>query len=399
MSGMKGKPDVMELARAQLDFSALNAGAPGVKDVLFKAQTIVPLAAHPPLTRFAKPAAAALACCALLLLPWVPRPTVLSIAGVEFDARFTREQAQQVIDTAVSGLAQDQRALLGAEFVPRDDNRGQLTVRAASFTLHGADLQQELSTALTGGATAPPPFYAVPATEYVYTVHRSPVQLALDALHAGEAGAVPAYYPAAQLAEQALAGAPVYRRSLTAYLQRRGYDLSGFAFAGNGALLPPGCQFTVDAWPEPVAVGVRGYFHLTAYQKQELSSHVQDWLGQMNLGGPGLLLAEPTAERPLVCEVRDRQNRLDPLLSARLNAAVAQHPPQDLGDFSAIDDSVSRAAEEVLPGLERRVDYERVSGNQPPWRYKVHITLQGRLERDAAEPPDPVDDTAVRGQF
>jgi hypothetical protein len=398
MNGMDGKPDVLELARAQLDFSALNAGAPSVKQVLFKAQTIVPISAHPPLTRFAAPAALAVACCALLLLPWIPQRTVLSVVEFQFDSRFTPGEAQQLIDTAVRGLVSTS-ALPGAEFIPRSDGRGQLTLRATSLVLHGADLHNALDEALHSSAGATPPIYfSLPVADAVYAERRSPAMLLLDKLRPHGESAFPAYYPAAKLAADTLAGEQVYRQELAAYLQQRGYRLTGFAFSGNGALLPPGCQFTVNAWPEPIAIGVRRYFQLTPYQRQELNGHVLDWLKQMNLREAGLrLAAEPTLEHPVVCEVVDRQGRPDLLLTSRLNAAVQQQPDVNPADVNSIDSAISQAAAEALPGIERRVDFER-AGTPEHWLFKVRITMQGRQELDAAV-ADPVDDSAVKEQF
>ena len=397
---MNGKPDVVELARAQLDFSALNAAAPSVKQVLFKAQTIVPLPTHP-LRRIGKPAAVAAVLCAVLLLPWIPQRTVLSVAELQFDSRFTPSEAQQLVDTALRGLALHQQALLGSEFTPRGDEKGQLTLRASSFSLHGAELLRELQNSLAADGTTPPISYALPGSEAAHAVWRSPAEVLLDNLRPHGAESVPAYYPAAPLALSALSGEAVYRQQLTKYLQQRGYQLTGFSFCGNRALLPAGCQFTLDAWPQPVAVGVRRYFQLTPYQKQDLSDQIGTWLTQMNLRSPALNAAAlPDSDHPVICAVRDGQGRIDQLLTARLNALLKQPSAADLADVSySLDAAVSAAANQALAGLERRVDFERTSALADPPLYKVTLTLLG--PRQAGEPaaPDPADNPAVRDQF
>ena len=70
--------DPLEAARAQLDFGAIARDAPSARDVLFKAQTIVPLAPPRPWWRAGAAAAAVVALAVLALAPWIPQSAALT---------------------------------------------------------------------------------------------------------------------------------------------------------------------------------------------------------------------------------------------------------------------------------------------------------------------------------
>jgi hypothetical protein len=196
---------------------------------------------------------------------------------------------------------------------------------------------------------------------------------------------------------------PLLRQELADDLLNQGFQLTGFGFASNSALLPPGCQFTVDAWPQPAAVGVAGYDKLTTYQRSDLRDHIAEWLERMDLRNPSLQVSPAPAEwQPVVCTVLDRQGHADPLLSARLNASLVQPTASDLArrDYS-LDEAIAAAAALALPGIQRRVDFERVGGTLDPPRYLVRVTMLGHAAATdtADDRPDPVEDSAVKDEW
>jgi hypothetical protein len=260
--------------------------------------------------------------------------------------------------------------------------------------VHPPQLQGRLAAALAS-AQSSPAYATYQVGEYTRAYRTSPLALASAALHGRPDGMDP-LHPAAQLASSVLAGAPLLRQELAADLLKHGYVLTGFAFADTGGLLPLGCQFTLDAWPQPAAAGVRGYHKLTPFQQGEVQELTRAWLERMNLAGSRMQLAS----QPLSCEVRDRAGRVDSLLSARLNAALHQPERSELAEASsAVDSAVAEAAQVVLPGIERRVDYELVSRPDEAPRYLVRVTLLGRFEPEARQVEDPVDNSNVREEW
>jgi hypothetical protein len=102
----------------------------------------------------------------------------------------------------------------------------------------------------------------------------------------------------------------------------------------------------------------------------------------------------------LHAEVFDRTGQLDELLTARLNAVLEQPTPQQLLDLNtALDSALGKAAQQVLPGIERRVDIERVSKLSEDPRYRARVTLFGRAAPDTLSAPDPVENTDVREEW
>jgi hypothetical protein len=393
-----GKPDVVELARAQLDFSAMNSASPSSKDILFKAQTIVPMQPSIPWERYATVAGAVLLLCAGLALPWVPQRSLLSIAGLQSDDLLNPEQAQDVVNHIVREMGTG--SLLSANFAQQEDGRGMLMIKASSFSQPSSALAQRLSSTLEGNKNLTN-FTTYQVAEHQRWQRNSPLVLLQQKSRAQQRGGLGELNPAFELSQLVLASEDLLRSELERELLQHGYQLTGLAFAAENTLLPTGCQFKLHAWPLPLALGVNGYLRMSAFQQAEVQRIATAWLARINLTENGLLLEARRTTLPVTAEVLGQNGQRDTLLTAQLNAAITQPSAQDLTrhDFS-VERVVSKAAAQTLPGIERKMDIERLSRMGETPRYLVRITLLGRAEQSSVfRVPDPVDNDYVREEW
>ena len=106
MTGMgKYSKDPLDLARGQMDFARMASDAPTSKQILFKAQTIIPAVPAKPVWQKAAPAAGAALAAGLLFVPVIPQGSSLERLDVNFEGSLTREHAQQMQERAFARSA------------------------------------------------------------------------------------------------------------------------------------------------------------------------------------------------------------------------------------------------------------------------------------------------------
>src|SRR5690606_3513347 len=113
--------------RNQMDFARMAADAPTSKEILFKAQTIIPATPAKPLWKKAAPAAGAAVLAGMLFVPMLPDSSQLGRLDVSFEGSMQRSEAQAVEFEIRRSLDND--VLMGSSFSGSDDaGSGQLTL-------------------------------------------------------------------------------------------------------------------------------------------------------------------------------------------------------------------------------------------------------------------------------
>lgn len=388
----KGNPtyrnsDPLELARAQLDFAAMAAAAPSVREVLFKAQTMVPLSPTKPWWKAATVAGAAVLLAAALALPWIPVNATLALASLQFDRQYTRAEAQQLVDIVVRGLPQ--QALAGAQFgAAGDSERGPLTVTLTSLADSEAGLRQAME-ALDFGAAIELAQGATLSTAAIKARRwHSPLSLAFSALRPS-AYELKMAQPGREIALGVLNNQQLYAQALAAELAavEPSASLQACEFISErGPVLERRYSFEVPAWPAPLGITLSNFAQLGAQQQAALRWQVEDFARRMNLSWGSLVLAEtPQSWLPVLVDVHNQHDVSDRVLTERVQAWISQPDERELynPEFS-LNALIGNALERVLPGMDYRVDYIRDGDARPngmrPYFYAT-VTVVGPRQR------------------
>jgi len=354
--------DPLELARAQLDFAAMGAAAPSVREVLYKAQTMVPLAPTKPWWKLGATVGGALVLAAALLAPWVPATSKLALLSLQFDKLYTRAEAQQLISQALRDLPEN--VLAGAEYTPLGDaDSGKLSINATSFTQSAGTLDK-LASSMRWDDTKDLASDVSYNTEKLYFVQwTSPVQLAGRLINPQHH--VPALLkPSRDLALDVLNHQPLYQHTLAEELAAGdpAFKLTALEFIeSRGPVLERHYDFELPAWPAPLGVSAENFTQLSASQQAALRQHVEGFARRMNLADCNMVLAsEPQPWMPVLVNVCNTAGASDRLVSERVQAWLEKPTDDELADpeFS-LTALIGRAMEHVLPGMDYRVDYMR----------------------------------------
>jgi len=392
--------DPLAAARAQLDFAAIARDAPSVRDIIFKSQTIVPLAPAKPWWRIGTTAAALLLLALLAAVPWIPRHAALSVLQLSFEQQFTPGQAQDVALGMLKSLPS--WVLLDAQY---DDNGGaQLQLNASALCpepeLYGV-VEQALGE--QSGLAAYPLVKTVLAE--ASRQWRSPLAVGREWL-AGDGNTQSAQSGGQALVDQVLAAEALYTQGLRARLAVEYFELRRFDFLPSGAVREVPYDFYLDCWPARAGILLNGYPSLTRVEQETARRISREYLATVNLLNATVLLStEPTSWLPIVVQVyrpglvADGGVGLDTKLSERLQAHLTQPTADELGDVKlreVVEQRVSKAMQDCLPGWEYRADYQvrrtPGSGDRNP-RYLVALTLTGRTPNSLSRPaPDGLDD-------
>jgi hypothetical protein len=385
-------PDPLEWARKQLDFEAVAKRGPTARDVLFKAQTIVPIARPKIQSKPLAATAAVMLALAALLAPWLPERTALLTAHIMLDKQYTRAQAQEIAYQTARRLPGNE--LLGAEFITKNgveaSASGALRLSFTALGVTASKLQSDADWAMS--ATIKEDTAQLQRPLRLQSVSRlSPAA----AIWRGVAGLLPKRAATARPGE-VLAQSLLQHQDLVLDGLRNQLDQEGFTVSTAGYLDLSGKgsgsthDLALDAWPSPLGVSIERYSALSEKERETLRTVAQDFLDRMNLGSATLaFMTQPQPWLPVLIEVRSPSGLPDRFLTDRLQAHLKQPTTDDLSrsGFDIVQ-FVDTALKEVLPGEECRIDYEALRDGQPANRgelYKVVVSLSGKRTTDQRE--------------
>ncbi|GEM_PF-2229481 len=350
--------DPLELARRQLDFSAVATGAPSVKEVLFKAQTMAPISPARPWQRITATATAAGLLCLLVLAPWLPQRSCLALLKVDFERQFDRPAAQELLSLFVREMPD--AALLGADYGASGaaaSSQGPLTMRVSSLSLGTAELERAVRRVIDEQAPDAQPCQ-VHSGQIRHTAWHSPLTRALSLIdgQAGRRGTS----TADEQSRQVLANGEVLAEGLRGQLAQSGRRLEDFGFIGFGAGEAAGYDFVLDCWPAGVGISVENYQGLLDSEQSEVQQRALDFFTAANLCDSRLVLtSNPQPWLPLVVEVRDSLGRYDPRLTSRLQAWIEQ---PSAAERSSIDfdpqELIGAALRQAIPDYECLIEFD-----------------------------------------
>jgi hypothetical protein len=392
--------DPLDSARTQLDFAALAAGAPAVKDILFKAQTMAPFAPPRLWKKLLKGAGAVTAGLLLLFAPVLPSHLSYTLLRLEFERPLAPARAQEAIDAACRALPPE--VLVGVEQRQSQGSQAvapRVVLRLSATGWSGSRLRRSAEAALAQVANEAMPLY-YPAEEFKQGGRHSLVQ-AVSGWLTPDTG--PHYRLRGEYGEQAerlLRIEPVLAAELAARLGVDGYQLSALKFVAAADSIPNGYDFVTPSWPLPVAVAVAGYASELDSEQQLVQTRTAEFLREFNLMpqlGPG---ADPLAQWPaVVVAVQDTEGRLNPQLSARVQAEISQPSRRQADDSvyrprTAVEQALSRvlpwASYELLESHTQRAD------GSMGWQVVAVIEgARGRRLRLFEEQPSPDADSGL----
>lgn len=376
--------DFLEVARHQLDFAAIAAEAPSSKEILFKAQTMVPISPFKAWRRIAAATGGVLLAAVLLLAPWVPTHSSVSLIKLSFERAVDHQEAYGLISHFARELPKN--VLLGAEMGSAtgqpDVASGYLALRLSSVTLSSDQLRDVADKAAADSADAGS--YQVLSGNLNITRWASPVSRIgkLVELKRGKAGAA----SKDALVRSILDHEGVYAAGLAGQLSQLDRQLTKFGFI-TGRQPAASYDFTIDCWPADVGVSVLHYGDLMDSEQEAIRRRSAEFLETFNLRSDGLaLLNEPKLWLPIVVNVYDRGGRLNPQMTSRLQSWIEQPDQLELAslDFDALE-CVRQALDRVLPNYDYRLDFVRSNGpsSTTARMYKVKVTVLGPRRRGA----------------
>lgn len=389
--------DILELARSQLDFAAIASDAPSSKEILFKAQTMVPIAPFKAWRRIASATGAALILAALLLTPWLPARSTVSLLKLSFEQAVDQQQAYSLVSHFARELPRN--VLLGAELsnpaTQSGGGSGFLAIRLSSVNLSASQLRSIADGAVASSEN--PSLYQVLTGSIEVTKWSSPFtriatlvsrQRGQDSTSSGDS-----------TARSILEHENVFAAGLQGQLKQLDRQLTGFGFLKAKSRGTSSYDFVLDCWPADVGVSVQHYGDLMDNEQAAIRQRSAEFLETFNLRSHGLAqIGEPKLWLPIVVNVYDRGGRHNPQLTSRVQSWIDQPEPLELAslDFDALD-YVRQALEQVVPERDYRLDFIRSSGpsSNTARMYKVKVTVLGMRERAAEKmyiPAMPDDD-------
>lgn len=395
--GVYSGPDPLANARKDLDFAALAAGAPSVKSILFKAQTMGPLPRTRPGGKTAAGIGAGLLAVALLAAPWIPLHSSILSLQMGFEDKLSRREASKLF----AGLLENEphNTLLSASFTAQPGGEdvvsgpdGHLRVKATAFNTGSTKLEERLRqlVIIHGPGGLEPMFSQDAAVETTRWI--SPAGLLIGRLKHEETpyvGAQPAGSPALSAVRHSEQIASGLQGALSNDTRR--VEVSACRFldpAVRSEVEEAGSfSFVLDAWPAALAVRVEPWADLSGDEQQALRDDAEQFVAQLGLSRPvdgadGLIAAADLAT-PIVVSVVDSDGRYDAYLSARLQALIEQPSIEQLREKPVdVDQKVNDAMSRLLPRYQSHIVYDH---EEYAWThgyrlhvYNVRVELQGR---------------------
>lgn len=364
MTGMgKYSKDPLDLARGQMDFARMASDAPTSKQILFKAQTIIPAVPAKPVWQKAAPAAGAALAAGLLFVPVIPQGSSLERLDVNFEGSLTREHAQQMQFEIRNALPSD--ILMGSSFSAGSTaDAGQLSL---SFSAAGEpQLSSTVERVVMDKAGENGPLFG--RLDRAAELHSRDSIVSRAVAMFGGSGDAPQYVdPGNQTAREILRNPELLEQGLGKVLEEQGYAIGGLEFldrpaadtADSGDLR----VIELDCWPRAIRFTVDAP-DLARFEHNDLRNACAVWLDSMNLGAsrPGLAQM-PSRLLPIVVEVVGPDGRTDRHLTERLQAMIQQPDAQQITDTSSWKPQlvVKQAVSELMQdGRDYAVSYEQV---------------------------------------
>lgn len=399
--GVYSGPDPLGNARKDLDFAALAAGAPAVKSILFKAQTMGPLPRTRPGGKTVGGAVAGVVLLAMLLVPWVPLHSSILAIQMGFEKDLTRREAAELYSEMLK--QEPPRTVLSSSFSPiaggdedaQSGGKGHLRINATAFDTSRGKLEERLrQLVIVHGSGGLEPMFSQSALAES-TSYTSPLGLLVKRVQRSEqvyVGAQPEDSPA----QSATRHSEQIARGLEQRLSspQRAVQVTACRFLSpvqseNGSSGESADKveydFVLPTWPAPLGLKVQPYADLTAAEQSGLRQGAEAYMGSLGLSrsdGPQDESLIPAAGvwLPVSVSVRDSSGNYDAYLSARVQALVRQ-PGLDelLGGPVDVEKLVGDAVERLLPRYQYRVIY----GDEYDWInakrihvYNVQVYLQ-----------------------
>ncbi len=381
-------PDALDWARQQLDFEAVSKHGPSARDVLFKAQTMVPLIRPKASPRASAVAAGAAVLAALLFCPWLPEQARLTTVYMALDKQTTR-QAQELITSLTRRLPEG--ILLGARFVSRtggtESTPGALQLAFTATAQSSGELQSAVQLALPGKMDAP--FQR--AQELSSTHWISPVLLARNTMSQIGRPDHGAPYPGQKLAAAITNHQELLRENLARYLAKAGHKLAALSFTAAPAASGTGAfDMVLPAWPLPLGVSIAGFSAMGSREQEAVHRRCEEFVERINLGWePASVVDAPQPWLPVLVTVTLPDGQSDRYLTDRLQARIVQPDPKDMQLYRfdvvrLVEDAITIA----IPGEDCRIDYDTFHGEAYGMRgdlYKVTVALTGKRSVDEHE--------------
>ncbi|MBN2082322.1 hypothetical protein JW859_08965 [bacterium] len=372
METVRHGKDPLELARRQLDFAAIATQAPSSKEILFKAQTMVPMAPVRPWQRLAKTVGIAVAAGLLIFMPWLPQRASFSLVRITFEQTFNQYDAQDLVSHYTREMPVN--VLTGVDYSGGASGKtGHLTLRASSAYHTSVDLRRTVEAALSSAGYELP--YQILDGQINRTTWKSPAEQVVDFVAARTDGR---RLSNSDLARSIMRRESVYAEGLRAQLRQLGYQLEDFGFTGRDAGERAGYDFTIACWPEDIGLSVRHYQNLTDSEQTEIRERTREYLTTLNINRDASNLVDAATNwLPIVVYVYDTSGRYDPQLTARMQAWIEQPDANELASvtFEPLD-SVRDALKHVIPDYQCRLDY--LSADNPYAGagrfYKIKVT-------------------------
>lgn len=380
--------DALDWARQQLDFEAVSKAGPNAREVLFKAQTMVPLIRPKASPRTSAVAASAVFLALLLFCPWLPERARLTTVYMVLDQQ-TARQAQELVAGTVRRLPEG--ILLGTKFVAHSGaeqaSQGSLQLAFTAMSTSGPELQGTVRQALPSRLDA-----SFQQAQELASMHWvSPVTLGGNYLAQLGDGNQAARYPGQQLAADLALHQDLLRDNMARYLSKSGYELTVLSFtdapatAGTGAF-----DMVLPAWPIPVGLSVAGFSAMGIKEQDSVHRRAAEFIDRINLAArPASVVDTPQPWLPVLVSVSLPDGRSDRYLTDRLQARIVQPDPKDLLLYrfdvvKVVEDAINLA----MPGEDCRIDYETSRGEAYGMRgdlYKVAVKLTGKRSLDERE--------------
>ncbi|MCH7472933.1 hypothetical protein IIA79_08290 [bacterium] len=385
--------DPLDAARARLDFAAIAAAAPSARDILFKAQTIVPTAPARPWWRVATSAGVALLILAAIFAPWMGRQTVLTSLKVSFEQELARHEAQELVHQLVRELPDNM--LLGAAFQAgsqsgAEGQNGRLELRVTGLGRRLPALKSWVTRLVDArqGASLMPLF------DEGETIHRAIWESPLDRLlnRLAPQGRLAKWrHPGNAHARMIADSEQLFAESLASKLGGldEDYRLKELRFVTEADYsVSEGFDFTLPAWPGRVAVDVYPYKLLTDSEQAGIRSAVEGRLRELNLVGSSLqLFDQDIAQLPITVDVFNPQGMRDRYLTERLQAFIEQPSRKDMASVAYdVKDPVEKALSRFLPLAEYNAEYQRAGAINGVWHgsyYLVKVKITGDRRRNS----------------
>ncbi|MDQ3024254.1 MAG: hypothetical protein M3R04_07735 [bacterium] len=359
--------DPLERARIALDFEAIAVSAPPVRDILFKAQTMGPVAPVHELWR-PRPAGLALGFCLLMLLvPWLPQRSSFTLMQIGFEQTIARMDAEKLAAHLVRN--QPANVLLQTEFTPSNPGQaglnvpGRLRVSLTAFNTSEQKVEQTYRSQISNYQSKKiEPMFRVEQRVEHSGLH-SPALLALGLFKAKQQQVLHLDDQSQLLAQLVSGSNKLMATALAPEIENIANGLKLKSVGFGGTVSKEDYDFSIEAWPRPMNFSVEGFDALDGENKQKVMSAAAGFVEKSNLA---LVTAPALSELPLQVHVYREGGSFDSMSTRLVQAWISQDDPEGIaaGPASRVNESeiVKRAMDGAMKNKAFSADYKYVGG-------------------------------------